>query len=1032
MKILLRLMLFTLSLCIAQAGFAQSKTITGRVTSSEDGSAMPGVSVVLKGTTVGASTDGNGRYSIQAPVGGVLVYSFIGTIAQEKVVGASNSIDVILRADSKAIDEVVVTALGIQEEKKSLGYAITEIKGADVAQTQRENFVNGLAGRVAGVEVTSTSGLPGASSSIVIRGISSLSGNNQPLFVVDGLPISNNTTSTSVLASAGVTGKSFENRGVDFTNRGADINPEDIESITVLKGPEASALYGIEAASGAIVITTKRGKAGQGRINYSYNTRVSKITRLPERQLVYDRGVNGYTAEGNEEVRYFGSKFPEGTQFYDNIESFFETAIQQKHNVSFTGGSDKTQYRISGAYTDSKGYVPNTGLDQINLSSSISSTLNRFINTDVTFDYTRSDNNKSFTGANGAFLHLMLWPVTDDASNYLTPTGGRRDYAGAFSNDVENPFFNVNKNKFNTLTDRYRTNVSLTIDPTNWFKFVVQGGVDYYTEKTTIVRHPESNTGKSYGGLFDQSVGTTRNLTLQYYGAFNKAFFNDRFRVNFRLGSMVRDYNTFTASASGERFQAPNLYSINNTLLTSQRAFNNLWQYRNIGAFSQLTLSYSDMLYLTVTGRNDWTSTLPVENNSFFYPSAAVSFVFTELAPFAGIKDILSYGKLRGSIAQVGKDARPYSIRPFYETATTTGGGYRYGFTGPSFGLEPEMTTSYEFGTELKFFNDRFGIDATYFSKTSEKQIVKDLRLSYGTGFVLSTFNAGEIKNEGIELQMNASPVVRPNFTWDVAANFTKFWSELVSLPEGVTEFYNSDTFLYGNVRAGARPGGPLTTFTGYDYLRNNRGQLIINPTTGLPSIKEEWIVVGDKNPDFTVGVQNTFTYKNVSLNFNVDFRVGGDIYNATEHYMVTRGISPRTLSRETPRIVDGVLQDGLENTDNPTKNNIPIDVSRNSSYWSSIYYNNTFIEKDINWVRLRDITLNYRLPSALLQRIKFIKEFNIYVTGTDLFILTNYSGLDPIGAGTSAATGGAGGVGMDYGNFPTPRGLNFGIRAGF
>jgi hypothetical protein len=452
-----------------------------------------------------------------------------------------------------------------------------------------------------------------------------------------------------------------------------------------------------------------------------------------------------------------------------------------------------------------------------------------------------------------------------------------------------------------------------------------------------------------------------------------------------------------------------------------------------VGAFGSLNLNYNDMLYLNVTGRNDWSSTLPIQNRSFFYPSAGLSFIFTELAPFAGIKNVLSYGKLRGSIAQVGKDANPYSIRPFYESATTTGGGFRYGFTGPSLNLRPEMTTSYEFGTELKFFNDRFGIDATYFNKKSVDQIVQNLRLSYATGFVLMAFNAGEIQNQGVELQLNATPVQTQDFSWNILANFTKNWSELLKLPGDVSEFYNSDTWLYGNVRAGARLGGPLTTFTGYDYERNEAGQMLISPTSGLPILNtSDWVVVGDKNPDFNVGLTNSFTYKNISLNFLMDFRVGGDVYNATEHYLTTRGLSMRTLDRDQPRIVEGVLKDGLENTANPTENHIPIDLARNSSYWGSIYPYQSFIEKDINWVRLRDVTLNYRLPVSTLAKTKFIKNASIFVTGTDLFILSNYSGLDPVSNGNSAAVGGAGGGGIDYGNFPLPRGLNVGINVGF
>jgi len=1014
--------------------FAQSKTVTGTVTSAEDKSALAGVSVSVKGQTRGTITDVSGTYTLSVEPSDVLIFSFLGMKTVERPVGDANTINVALAPDAQGLSEVVVTALGIKQEKKALGYAVTEVKGSAIAQTQRENFVNGLAGRVAGVEVNATSGLPGSSSSIVIRGISSLSGNNQPLFVVDGLPISNNTTSTSVFASAG-TSRSFENRGVDFTNRGADINPEDIETITVLKGPEASALYGIEAASGAIVITTKRGKAGAPRIDYSNSFRIDKIVKYPEVQRVYGRGVNGYSVEGDENLYYFGAKYGEDVQFYDNVKNFFQDAKTQKHNLSFTGGNEATQYRISASYTDAEGFIPNTSLDKLTLSSAITAKLNNYLSTDITFDYTRSDNDQTFRGTGGPLLHLLLWPADDDASNYLTPAGKRRDY-GTFAdaNAVENPFFNVNKNTFNSLTDRYRLNTQLTADATSWLKLVGQVGVDYYTEQNTIVRHPESNTGKQYGGIFDQAIITNRNLTLQYYAQFlPPALLGGKIRSDLKIGSAVYDYNTFSAAASGTNFQAPDLWSINNTELTTRLPYNSLTQRRLVGAFGSFNVSYDDMLFLTVTGRNDWSSTLPVQNNSFFYPSAGLSFIFTELKPFLGIRDVLSYGKLRASVAQVGKDARPYSIRPFYETATTTGGGFRYGFSGPSLNLRPEMTTSYEFGTELKFFNDRLGIDATYFKKKSVDQIVQNLRLSYATGFVLMTFNAGEIENEGIELQLNATPVVNSDFSWNVLMNYTKNWSELTKLPGDVQEFYNSDTWLYGNVRVGSRLGGPLTTFTGYDYERNENGDILVNPSTGLPLLNtKDWVIVGDRNPDFNIGITNSFTYKNVSLNFLVDIRKGGDVYNATEHYMVTRGLSTRTLDRETPRIVTGVLKDGLENSANPTPNNIPIDLSRNSSYWASIYPHQSFIEKDVNWLRVRDVTLSYSVPQAKLDYIKFLKSASIFVTGTDLLLITNYSGLDPVANGNSAAVGGAGGAGLDYGNFPLPRGINFGIRAGF
>lgn len=1026
-----RLLLMLLCLMGFQA-FAQERILTGRVIDDKN---MPvsGASVYIKNTNTGTVTDIDGKFTlgVKDNTEAVLVISSIGLVNQEFTIGTRTNFNVTLMEDLEGLDEVVVTALGIKREKKALGYTVTEIKGSTLAATQRDNFINGLAGRVAGVEVNSTSGLPGSSTSVVIRGISSLSGNNQPLFVVDGLPISNNTTATSVFASSLNTATSFENRGIDFTNRGADINPEDIESVTVLKGPEAAALYGIEAASGAIVITTKRGKAGKARIDYSTSVRVDRIVEYPEIQQTYDRGANGFTDEGNEELYYFGEPYPEGTYFYDNVKAFFNDAFSQKHNISISGGSEKTQYRVSASNTSSEGFIPNTGLEKLNISSVLTAEVNKFISADVSFDYTRSDNDQAFRGAGGPLLHLLLWPSTDDASNYLTPAGKRRDYAD-YANAVENPFFNVNKNQLNSLTDRYKLNTVVTATPLKWLKFVGQVGVDYYTTKNTIVRHPESNTGKSYGGIFDQALSTTRNLTLQYYTQITPPkLLNDKIITDIKIGSAVYDYNTFSAAAGGQNFQAPDLWSINNTDLKTHRAFNNLTERRLVGAFASINASYDNMLFLTLTGRNDWSSTLPKQNNSFFYPSAGLSFVFTEID---GLKsDVLSYGKIRGSIAQVGKDANPYSIRPFYTNSLTTGGGFRYGFTGPSLNLRPEMTTSYEYGLELKFLKNRIGLDATYFKKNSVDQIVQNLRLSYATGFVLMTFNAGEIQNEGIELQLNATPILTNDFSWDILANYSKNWSELVKLPGDVEEFYNSDTWLYGNVRVGSRVGGPLTTFTGYDYQRNDQGDVLINPTNGLPiQDTSEWVIVGDRNPTFMIGVTNTFRYKNFFLNFLLDFRVGGDVYNATEHYLTTRGLSKRTLDRETPRVVTGVLKDGYENTANPTSNNIPIDLYRNSTYWSSIYPHNSFIEKDINWMRLRDVTFSYNLPQSFLDSTKFLTNANIFVTGTDLFLLTNYSGLDPVANGNSAAVGGAGGAGLDYGNFPLPMGINFGLKVGF
>ncbi len=1023
-------MLFALSICIAQAGFAQSKTITGRVTSSEDGSAMPGVSVVLKGTTVGASTDGDGRYSIQAPVGGVLVYSFIGTISSERTVGESNTIDVALRTDSKALDEVVVTALGIEEKKAALGYAITEVKGAEVAQTQRENFVNALAGRVAGVDVQATSGLPGASSSITIRGVSSLSGSNQPLFVIDGLPVSNNTFSSGNFAGA----NQLENRGVDFGNRIADINPEDIETITVLKGPEASARYGIDAASGAIVITTKRGKAGAAQISYSNSFRMDRIVRFPEKQTIYGRGVQGVTDEGSTITTYFGEAYPEGTQIYDNVRNFFQTSTTQRHNLSVSGGSEASTYRVAASYMDVGSFIPNAGQQRFNITSAVTSKLNKYISTDVSFAYTKSNVQSVFNVNGGPMLGLLAWPSDDDARIYLDEAGNRRFFSAATTtSELENPFFNVNMNVNDNDRDSYVTNAKIVIDPAPWLKFVGNVGFDYFSQQIRLVRHPQSRMSGSTGGIFDQSLNTSRNINIQYYAELTKAFMSDKLSTTFRLGSAVNDQNYYSQAVNGTKFMAPGLFSIENTDPITHRGRNRLSQRRLVGAFADLTLGYNGLLYLNFTGRNDWSSTLPVQNRSFFYPSAGVSFVFTELTPFASIKNVLSFGKLRASAAQVGKDADPYSLRPWLEARTTTGGGFGYAFTGAAEELKPEMTTSYEVGAELKFFNDRLGIDFAYFNKVSKDQIVRNMRLSYGTGFVLKTFNAGEIETGGFEFQINSTPLVINDFTWDLNWNFSHNYSKLSKLPSSIPEYYNSDTWLYNNIRNGARVGGPVNSFTGYDYQRNQNGEILINPSSGYPLRNtSEWVVVGDRTPDFTMGISNRLAYKNLSLDFLFEIRKGGDVFNATEHFLTVRGLSLRTLDRYQPRVYEGVLADGLENTANPTRNNIVINPAWDASFYSATSGEIDYIEKDVNWLRLRDVTLRYTLPTSLLQRTKVAKSASVFVTGTDLFLITNYSGLDPVGSATSLATGGSGGYGFDYGNLPMPMGLNVGVSIGF
>ena len=1005
-------------------GAAQQKPVSGRVT-SEQGEPMPGVSVVIKGTTVGTLTRVDGTYSLRASVGQVLQFRFIGTAPEERTVGAADVINVTLRRVATQLDAMVVTALGQTAQLRTLGTAQQTVDGAAISETQRQNFVNALQGRVAGVEVTSSSGVPGASSSITIRGVSSISSSNQPLMIVDGLPLDNKTLNTGVLASdAPGSLTAFSNRGVDFTNRAADLNPDDIESLTVLKGPEASALYGIDAANGAIVITTKRGRAGTGGFEYSTSLKMESTREQPELQRVYGPTTISGSALGS--FQYFGAPYAPGTTFYNNIDGFFRTALTQRHNLSFSGAAqdNRINYRVAMSADKQEGVVPNADYSRVNLTGASQSQVNSWLRADLSMQYALANNNQAYKGDNGPLIGLLLWPQTDNAKDWLTPAGNRRRITNlAASGEVDNPYFNVEKNRINSKNSRLIANLGLIATPVSWANVKSNIGMDTYTNENLILRHPESAYGNTYNGVLDEANDVVRNLTAQTLVNFEPYNITSELSINGLIGNQVSDFKSTTAALKGQDFLDPNFVSINNTNLRTNRT--TIAQRRLVSVFGSATLNWRDYLYLTGTLRNDWTSTIPTERNSFMYPSVSGSFVFSDAFP--AIKNFMT-GRLRAGYAEVGKDARPYAYRPSLEYKTTSYGGYGYGFTGPNLGLKPEFARSYEFGTELGFLKDRLGLDVTWYRKQTKDQIVNDIRGSYATGFILFNLNGAVTRNEGWEVTLRGTPIENRLLAWDVQANFDRSRGKVLALPNALPESYVSDTWLFGNVRNGTKPGLSTRSLTGLFYLRNNKGDLLIDPTSGLPLRSTTFIDGGyDRQPDFTVGITNTLRHRNWSLNFLVDLRKGGDVLNATEQYLTARGLSTRTLDRDKPRVIKGVLRDGKENSATPTQNNIVVIPAVQTLYYTNIS-EELFIEKDINWLRLRDVTLRYQLPRRFLKT----RDASVFVTGTDLLLITNYSGLDPIVNGNTAAVGGSGAAGIDYGNFPMPRGYTFGLKVAF
>jgi TonB-linked SusC/RagA family outer membrane protein len=1009
--------LMGLSLFAGEA-LAQQKTIRGQVT-NEQGVPIPDVTVAVRGTSNGTQTNVEGNYVIRAEDGQTLMFRLIGYTPEERTVGQATVVNVQLKKSITKLDEVVTTALGQTAAIRSVGTAQQTVRGAEIAESQRTNFVNALQGRVAGVTVNSTSGVPGASSSITIRGTSSISSSNQPLFIIDGLPMDNKTMNTSVLASdAPGSATAFSNRGVDFSNRAVDINPEDIESLTVLKGPEASALYGIDAANGAIVITTKRGRIGGG-LEYNNSFSVATPRGQPELQRVY-----GPSGVGSTTFLYFGAPYPDTTRFYDNIDGFFRSALTQKHNLSFSGAAsdNRINYRISTGLTREEGVIPNAQLNRVNLTGASGVQVNPWLRSDLSMNYSYTTNSQSLKGENGPLIGLMVWPQYDNAKDYLSAAGTRRRVSTlGLASEVDNPYFSVNKNHNNTKNNRLITNLGLLITPFSWGNLKTNIGTDTYTNETEVLRHPESALGYSNNGILDLANDVTRSISAQTLLNVNERPVYAGISVSGFLGTSLSDYKSNTEAMKGQDFLDPNFVSVNNTTLRLPRT--TIYQRRLLSAFGSATASYNNYLYVTVTGRNDRTSTIPRPRNSFFYPSVSSSFIFTDAFPV--LNKYMTSGKLRAAFAEVGKDAKAYADRPSLEFKTTSYGGFGYGFTGPNPDLKPEFAQSYEFGTELSFLQDRLGIDATVYRKQTKDQIVNDIRGSYGTGFVLFNLNGAVTRNSGLELSVRGTPITSQSFTWDVLANFDRSRGKVISLPRNLPESYVSDTWLFGNVRNGNMPGLSTESLTGWFYLRNNQGQLLIDPTTGLPLRSSTFIDRGyDRHPDFTVGLTNTFRYNKLSLNMLLDFRKGGDVYNATDQYLTARGLSLRTLDRNTPRVIPGVIRDGKENTNKPTVNNIVVIPSQQTNYYTGIS-EELFIEKNINWVRLKDVTLSYELPERLA------RSASVFVTGTDLFLITNYTGLDPIVNGNTAAVGGSGGAGIDFGNFPTPRTFAFGVRLG-
>ena len=800
--------------------FIASAQITGVVIGDDDNAPLRDVTVAIKGTKTATKTNQAGFYSIQAKKGDVLVFTFVDYTRQEITVANDMKINVRLVQAQKQLGEVVVTAYGVKKSKRELGYTAQDVKGEEISGAQRENWINALSGRVAGANITPTSGTPGASTSIVLRGAVSIGNSNSPLFVVDGVPYDNQTMNQENLASASnASSVTFANRNSDYGNRAMDLNSDDIESVTILKGPEATALYGSDGASGAIVITTKKGKAGKATVRYGNSFRWEKVYRFPEIQTTYGRGSAGISdpnavvnpfASGNV-YAYFGPQYKAGTQLYDNIHNFFRTGFSQKHTIDVDGGNEVTTYRLSGSYFDQKGIIPNTGFERITLGINGSAKISKKISLTSGITYSSSTTDKASKGAGGYLLNLLNYPSDLDVRDYQNADGTRKLYRSnstALNAEFDNPFWDVYKNTSQDKTNRLSVTLTLSADPFKWLNLSNTTGLDVYSQTGDFLMHPQSRFGFAVNGFYTLYEQNTKNLSNVFKVTGKKKI--GKFSNTLTVGFANDDNKTRIEAQRGERFFEPNFKSINNTDPLSLFAKTTVLNTRKVRFFGNYSLGFDNLVYASVAGSREGTSTFmsrEVNKDPFYnFGSASLSFIFGDLK-FFDKYDWFSYGKLRISYGTTGKGLyQPYLIDRLFAQATSTGGGYANGVFGNNFDLGPERTENFEFGGELKFLKNRFSLDITRYSLKSKGQIIAN-RVSYGTGYVLKYLNGGLVENKGIEAVITANVLKTKKLNWDVTVNFDRNRGKVIALPAGLPTYYDSDTWVFGNLRSQVYPG---------------------------------------------------------------------------------------------------------------------------------------------------------------------------------------------------------------------------------
>lgn len=992
-------------------GLAQTSSIQGVVTSGEDGEPIIGASVLVVGTQVGSMTDTDGKFTISnVPAGAkTLRISYVGMQTQEVAITAGKLIKVVLRADSEVLDEVVVTALGISRSEKSLGYSATTVKSDEIISARTTNVADALSGKVAGLQVSSTSSDPGSVSNIVIRGFGSITGNNQPLYVVDGIPLSNSSVSGN--------GKSVTLGGI------SNVASQDIESMTVLKGAAATALYGSRAANGVVIVTTKSGKRSRDRnfsINYSGSVQARQLSFLPELQNSFGQGWNGgqtFIENGS-----WGPALDGSTQVYgpvwnhqqlihefsakeDNVKDFFDLGWSHNHNLSLSGESDdrKMTYYLSYSYTGDDGIIPEDydlyKRNTVAFRNSYEPVKWLKLSSSVNFARSQTDAVGSFQGTSviDGLLELprdvSIVDMKDLSNPFYTPEAYFTPYG------ITNPYWSLANNRFHTNSKQIYGKVQADIKPVKNVTLTYRMGLDYtdYDIKTGSpqIDLDDALIDNDYGyppSSMNQEGGVTAiysrryELNHDFLANYAQKFLDDRLDVNVNVGVNMNERYSTSLSGSGTNLSiGTGFWDLSNT--ASQTLSEGQSKRRLVGLFGDLTVGWDDMVYLNVTARNDWSSTLPIRQNSFFYPGATLSWIFTRLIPE---NDILSFGKLRLAYGKTGNDASPYSTSLSYIQGASNGyyvapnisfplngaNAYQTSATMGSENLKPEMTSEFEVGMNLQFFNGRLGIDAAYYNRRTKDQIFT-LPADPASGYSYVITNFGEVENKGVELAVNLTPVQTRNWRWDIGFNFAKNKNKVISLPESLE---GGRVSIYGfaagsdDVELYAVEGQPMGQFYTYLPQYTEDGKMIVDGN-GFPILGTTLEDTGkNMNNDWTGGITTGLTFKDFTLSAALDIRKGGYMFSRTKNLMQFTGNGVvTTYNNRRPFVIPNSVVANEDGSYSPNTTPIYQYDGSYQTYFNDYGYGSggEAYLMDRSFVKLRNISLTWNLPKKWVRAMQ-------------------------------------------------------------